>query len=241
MDRLMNKINPSVKAVTIILCGLLNSFHFSIRWNLVIIGVCALQLLLSRVSPAKVIRLLIPITLAAASVFMALLVHGSGAGGEAGTETVNFMTVSTSISGYHTALAVGLRIYAYAFLGMLFTYTTDYLAFIYSLMQQLHLSPKFAYGVFAAFNLLPVIRREYAQIRLSYQVRGIRIAPWSLRPLFPALVNAMHYAESLAMAMEAKGFDETGERTCRMELHIHWYDCVWALCMTALCLAALLR
>ena len=135
------------------------------------------------------------------------------------------------------ALAVALRIYAYAFLGMLFSFTTDSQAFVYSLMQQCHLDAKFAYGVLAAWNLLPMIRREYSQIKLALAVRGLKIRPWSMKPLFTALVNAMHWAENVAMAMESKGFDENAERTYYINLSVRCYDFLWAIFMIAVSMA----
>ena len=177
-----------------------------------------------------------PLSLASLSIFMALLLRG-GSGEEAFESSGNFFVVSSSASNLNDALAVALRIYAYAFLGMLFSFTTDSQAFVYSLMQQCHLNAKFAYGVLAAWNLLPMIRREYSQIKLALAVRGLKIRPWSMKPLFTALVNAMHWAENVAMAMESKGFDENAERTYYLNLSVRCYDFLWAIFMIAVSMA----
>lgn len=232
----MRQINPSVKVITILLSALIISFSPSVFWNAAIIAICFASLLVSGCISRKMLSVLLPATLASLSIFMALLLRG-GSGEEAFESSGNFLVVSSSASNLNDALAVALRIYAYAFLGMLFSFTTDSQAFVYSLMQQCHLNAKFAYGVLAAWNLLPMIRREYSQIKLALAVRGLKIRPWSMKPLFTALVNAMHWAENVAMAMESKGFDENAESTYYLNLSVRCYDFLWAIFMIAVSMA----
>lgn len=235
----MRKINPSVKAATILLCGLIISFSYSVKWNGILLLVCLISLLFSRVSVKKMLSILLPATLAAASVFMAFLVHGEGEAVVIAEGSKNFLQVSAGAGKLSDAMALGMRIYAYAMLGMLFSFTTDSKDFMYSLMQQCRLSPKFAYGVLAAFHLLPMIRREYSQVRLAYRVRGYRLYPWSLKPAYSALVNAMHWAENIAMAMESKGFEENQERTYYRRIMVRPVDFLWAAGMILLCTAGI--
>ncbi len=223
----MKNINPSVKAIVILCCGLLISFHYSVFCNVVLIVTCLALMLLSGVKIRRICTVLLPATLAAASIFMAMAFHGSKEASDMVQDSRNFLVVSVGAGTLYDACALGLRIYAYAALGMLFTFTTEPNAFLYSLMQQCRLAPKFAYGVLAAYNLLPMIVREYGQIRLAYEVRGLHLYPWSLKPLFPALINAMHWAENTAMAMQSKGFDENGKRTWYMKLSVKYYDLIW--------------
>ena len=232
----MRRINPSVKVIAILISALIISFSPSILWNAVIIAICFASLLASGCLSRKVLNVLLPATLASLSIFMALLLHDSN-GREAFESSGNFLAVSSSASDVNDAIAVALRIYAYAFLGMLFSFTTDPQAFVYSLMQQCHLDAKFAYGVLAAWNLLPMIKREYSQIKLALEVRGLKLWPWSAKPLFTALVNAMHWAENVAMAMESKGFDENADRTYYLEFSVRYYDFIWAIFMIAVSMA----
>ena len=85
-----------------------------------------------------------------------------------------------------------------------------------SLIHQCHLSPKYAYGVLAAFHLLPVIREELSRTRLAFRCGGISVTPFSLRPVFAMLVNTVHWSESIAMAMESKGFSGEEKRPTTM-------------------------
>lgn len=230
----MKQINPSVKVITILVSALIISFSPSVLWNAIIIAICFVSLLASRCLSRKVLNVLLPATLAALSIFMAMLLHGSNSE-EVFESSGNFLVVSSSASNMNDAMAVALRIYAYAFLGMLFSFTTNPQAFIYSLMQQGHLDAKFAYGVLAAWNLLPMIKREYGQIKLALEIRGLKT--WSAKPLFTALVNAMHWAENVAMAMESKGFDENADRTYYIKLSVRYYDFIWAIFMIAVSMA----
>lgn len=232
----MRKINPSVKVIVILLSALIISFSPSVFWNVVIIALCFISLLLSGCLSRKVLNVLLPATLASLSIFTALLLRGGG-GEEVFESSGNFLVVSSSASNIEDALAVALRIYVYAFLGMLFSFTTDPQAFVYSLMQQCRLDAKFAYGVLAAWNLLPMIKREYDQTKLAILVRGVKLCPWSMKPLFTALVNALHWAENVAMAMESKGFDGNEARTYYIKLQVRYYDFIWAIFMLAVSMA----
>ena len=236
MGEYMRQINPSVKVITILISALIISFSPSVFWNAIIIAICFLSMLVSGCMSKKVLSVLLPATLASLSIFTALLLRG-GNDKEVFDSSRNFLVASLNASNMHDALAVALRIYAYAFLGMLFSFTTNPQAFVYSLMQQCHLDAKFAYGVLAAWNLLPMIRREYCQIKLALEVRGLKLWPWSAKPLFTALVNALHWAENVAMAMESKGFDGTASRTYYLNLSVKYYDFVWAIFMIAISMA----
>ena len=66
--------------------------------------------------------------------------------------------------------------------------------------------PRFAYGILAAFHLMPGMVREFRQVRLAFAVRGLHVHALSLKPIFTMLVNSVRWSESVAMAMESKGF-----------------------------------
>lgn len=232
----MSRINPSVKAIAVLFSGLLLSFSYSARLNTTIIGVCLILLLFSKVRPTSILKILLPATLAAASLFFAALMHTGNAPVSHVSGSLNFGVMSYSMTSLYNAVQLALRIYAYAFLGMLFALTTDAEKFIYSLMHQCRLSPRFAYGALAAYHLLPTLRREYASIRLAYKVKGYHISPLSLRPIFSMLVNTMHWSEDVAMAMESKGFDGTTGRTCYIRMTVHWYDLCFFILFTGMVL-----
>lgn len=234
----MSKINPSIKAITVLISGLLISFSYSALLNSLIIAACLILLLCSKVRISSVFKILLPATLAAVSLFFAALMHTGGAPDGHVSGSLNFGVMSYSMTSVSNAVQLALRIYAYTFLGMLFALTTDAEEFIYSLMQQCRLSPKFAYGVLAAYHLLPTIQREYSNIRMAYKVKGCRITPLSFKPIFSMLVNTMHWSENVAMAMESKGFDGNKNRTYYIKMAVQWYDYCFFFLFTTVVLGA---
>jgi energy-coupling factor transporter transmembrane protein EcfT len=109
------------------------------------------------------------------------------------------------------------RLLAFAGLGMLFILTTDRIDFVRSLNLQLKLPAKFAYGVIAAWGMFPKMAREYARTRMAFRARGLRVGPVSPALLLPLLVKSVRWSEALAVAMESKGFGESGARTAHRE------------------------
>lgn len=114
------------------------------------------------------------------------------------------------------ALSLSFRVLAFSSLSLLFALTTDPVKFVMSLMQQLKLSPKLAYGVLVGYQFLPVLKDEFFQIQQAHRLRGAAVEKfWWQRALgirrviIPMLAGAVRKAERSAFAMEARGF--TGE------------------------------
>ena len=59
-------------------------------------------------------------------------------------------------------------------------------------------------------------------------MRGIKVHALSFRPLFTMLVNSIRWSESVAMAMESKGFCGDAPRTSYSVPKVRWYDWVLA-------------
>lgn len=223
----MNRWNPFYKALAILIAGVLLSFSYSVLLNLLLFAVCmALILAFPQKSRKQLAWIMIPVSIAAVSLFMTGFLHpasGTGtkeAAKDAGTtfSSYNFSAMTAAAGSLYNALQLASRVLGFAGLGLLFAFTTDGEEFILSLMQQGHVKPKFAYGILAAFHLMPDIKREYSAAKLAYRVRGIRLPVFSLKPLFASMVNCIHWSENLAMAMESKGFDGDGGRTAYREI-----------------------
>lgn len=213
--RFMNRLNPFYKAVTILVAGLVMTFSYLLCMNLAICAGCLVLLLFfSRIRIRSMLQLMVPALFAALCLFMTGLLRSSGGGEEAYHAAFGSYTAAlqTGVSLYN-ALQLGTRVLAFAMLGILFALTTDSELFIQSLMHQCHLRPKFAYGILAAFHLMPHIGEEYRNARLAYRARGMHTRWFSLRPLFTSMVSCIRWSGNVAMAMESKGFDENGSRT----------------------------
>lgn len=138
--------------------------------------------------------------------------------------TVPYAVRAAMSRNLYTALQLATRLLAYAGFGTLFALTTDGEYFISSLMHQCHLPPKFAYGILAAFHLMPNMVKEFRQVKLAFAARGVRTGACSLKPVFTMLVNSIRWSECVAMAMESRGFCGSSERTYYSIPKVHWYD-----------------
>jgi energy-coupling factor transport system permease protein len=116
-------------------------------------------------------------------------------------------------------VGLGLRLLAIALSGVLALVTTDPTELADALVQQLHLSPRFAIGALAGARLLPIMADEWQTLALARRARGVsagRSPLVAVRLLFgqllALLVGAVRRGTRLATAMEARGF---GSRPCR--------------------------
>jgi energy-coupling factor transport system permease protein len=89
-----------------------------------------------------------------------------------------------------------------------------------SLVQQLRVPPKFAYGTLAALRLLPLLGEEWQTIAMARRARGFDAgrSPVAAVRLFASqvlalLVVAIRRGTRLATAMDARGFDSGVPRT----------------------------
>ena len=241
----LEKLNPSVKAGTVLVSVILLSFQYIVPLNLtVFFGSLLLLLFFSDARPRSVLRILIPALIAAFGLFMMGLYYARGSSITveelSSVEAVPFAVRAAASRNLDTALQLSTRLLAYAGLGILFALTTNGEYFIYSLMHQCKMSPKLAYGILAAFHLMPGMAREYKTVQTAFAVRGVRAGFLSRNVIFTMLVNCVRWSESVAMAMESKGFSGTRQRTCYEIPRVRWYDWACAAGLIAVIVAFML-
>lgn len=220
----LEKINPFIKVVTILVCGILMALTSSWKLNLaVLIAALMALLLLSNCKLSSLVKTFVPVILLAGAVFVSGMSYGKSAAQSASIYDVASMD---------SALLLSTRILAYVGMGMVFALSTDQKEFIMSLMHQAHIKPKFAYGVLAAVNLIPTLRREWDEVNLAYRARKKRTGLLPIGPLFNTLVNGIRWSENVAMAMESKGFDGDGSRTFAITTRVRAGD----ICFAVLCI-----
>lgn len=230
----LEKLNPSVKAGSVMAAAILLSFAYLVSLNLIIFGSCLFALFFfSDARPRQIGRILLPALIAAFGFFMMGLLYARGSSvTDADLSTLSSVpyAVRAAMSqNLRTALQLSTRLLAFAGLGIFFAMSTKGEDFIFSLMHQCRLSPKFAYSILAAVNLMPHMVREYGQVRTAFAVRGIPSGFLSLKPLFTMLVNSIRWSSSVAMSMESKGFDGSRERTSYRIPAVKWYDLVFTV------------
>ena len=220
----LEKINPFIKVVTILVCGILMALTSSWKLNLaVLIAALLALLLLSNCKLSSLVKTFVPVILLAGAVFVSGMSYGKSAAQSASIYDVASMD---------SALLLSTRILAYVGMGMVFALSTDQKEFIMSLMHQAHVKPKFAYGVLAAVNLIPTLRREWDEVNLAYRARKKRTGLLPIGPLFNTVVNGIRWSENVAMAMESKGFDGDGSRTFAITTRVRAGD----ICFAVLCI-----
>ncbi|MCR8967017.1 energy-coupling factor transporter transmembrane component T family protein [Streptococcus zalophi] len=119
------------------------------------------------------------------------------------------------------SLTVACRPLVFMNIGLLFHISHSNYDFIESLHQSFRLPSKFAYGLFAVFNLLPLIKLQYQRNRLAFRLRGQRVGPLSTKLVLSLLFKTIYWVDHLEMAMISKGFDSESRRT-----HAHRYPIV---------------
>ncbi|RRG17883.1 energy-coupling factor transporter transmembrane protein EcfT [Weissella viridescens] len=186
--------NPSVLLIILLGIGFPMAFTQSITANVVVCVLALLYLMLHHAN-LKTIGLVTLISLP--------LALGTG---------WSFIAFGTGDVWLQAWLQVS-RLFAYLFLGMSLTLTTPVKDMLMSFVLHLHLSPTFAYGLLAAFNLLPRIQRQVKTIRYSANLRGMTYHLWQPQLYFKAILSAIQWSDDLAQGMASHGFSEGFPRT----------------------------
>jgi energy-coupling factor transport system permease protein len=149
-----------------------------------------------------------------------------------------------SDSGAATIAAISLRLIAIALPGILVFASTDAVDLADSLVQQLRIPPRFAYGALAGLRLLPLLAADWATIHRARRARGIDaghsplgIARLFVSAVFGLLVAAIRRATRLAQAMDSRGFDSRRVRTVARQQVVKSSD--WILVFAAVSFVAL--
>lgn len=187
-------MNPGLKLFLILIISLEISLIPNLTANLIIINICLIYLLFNHISLKKILLLFIIPLFAAAVVFI----------------TIYYFTPDHNL--YHATILF-TRIYAYVFLGAVFTETTSILSLARSLEQNFKLPSKFAYGTLAAFNVIPKIHTEANRIRLIGDMRHYHLSFYSPTLYFKAILAAISWSNSLAEGMISHGYQEDKPRS----------------------------
>jgi len=211
----MHKMNPSVKFLVITFCMFTMAFFFDPWTPLVFwISILLIQIMFSQIGWKKWTLFMLPFFITAFGYFWTTLIFAED---QSGPVIWSMGSIEITKIQLDYALSLSFRVLAFSSLSLLFALTTNPVTFILSLMQQLKLSPKIAYGVMVGFQFLPVLKEEFVQIQQAQRLRGFTTEKNGIqrllntrRVLIPMLAGAVRKAERAAFAMEARGF--TGEK-----------------------------
>ena len=201
MSDFLSRINPFFKFVFLVVFSTALSFTRSMPLNIWVAAISVFLLLIGA-RPRQWVRgtrFLIVVAIFAFGIFMT--------GARFGTEATGGIGVS-GLTDARAGLIMSTRFFAFAGLGLLFYLTTNPYELIKSMQKDAKLPRKFAYGILCAINLLPYIKNEYINAKLAFQVRGVKVSAFSIKPVFAMLVNCFRWSEVLSIAMFSKGFHE---------------------------------
>ncbi|WP_226676740.1 energy-coupling factor transporter transmembrane component T family protein [Mesobacillus jeotgali] len=213
---LLNEMNPSIKALSILVCILILSIFFDpVTPLLSLVMTIAITFVFGKISVKKWILLFSPFLFMAIVYVWSSLLFPRVDPGDSVIWEWKFITITAE--GFQRSLSLGLRVLSFASLSLLFALTTNPINFLLSLMQQCRLSPKIAYSIMAGYQFLPLIKDEFEIIRSAHRIRGagrtltLRDKIKEIkRYAIPLLATGIRKAERTAVAMESKGF--TGDR-----------------------------
>ncbi|MGP4060287.1 energy-coupling factor transporter transmembrane component T family protein [Halobacillus sp. H74] len=233
----LHEINPSVKALTIIGVVFVLAFLFDPITPLVyIVWTVGITFLFGSFRKKFYFFYFIPFTLFALGMLWTTIAFANPASAPQHTTTILLWEFPSE--DLWVAVSLALRVLAFATLSLLFVFTTNMVHFILSLIQQLKLPPKLAYGILAGYRFLPMMRTEFQQVRAAHRVRGVGQAKsfkekWLQYQRFaiPLLAGAIRKAERTAIAMESKGFTGERARTFYRPMKIHRKDWAFPLMM----------
>lgn len=124
-----------------------------------------------------------------------------------------------------------LRLMCFALLSLVFVRTTSPQDLILSLVHQLRLNYRVAFGTMVGYRMLPLLQSDYETIRAAQRVRGVREAHGLLhlgerlrRYAIPLLAGSVRKAGRVAIAMDARAFGAFRKRTYRHRMVVSGDD-----------------
>ncbi|MBI3745437.1 MAG: energy-coupling factor transporter transmembrane protein EcfT [Chloroflexi bacterium] len=223
LESLLGRTSPVVKLGLALawLIGLATTLRAGPPIGLALVALAAGRWL-GNVPPRRLGRGLAPLAVAALSIALANLLFSGSNSSPAATEIARLGPLRITQEAAMAALALGARVMAIVSVGAIFAQTTDPTRLVDSLVQQVRISPRFAYGALAAYQAVPRLAEDLATLRQARRIRGLA-STWHPRLLVGLLVRAIRHADQLALAMDARAFD-SGPRSTFRPIRWTWRD-----------------
>lgn len=210
-ESVLGRTNPLVK-LGIALAWLVGlGLTLDVRPPLILTLVALISgLQLGAIAPRTLAHRLAPLILAALAVALTNILFSQHNPDPAATELVRIGPLRITAEALAAAAGLGARVASIVSVGAVFALTTDATRLMDALVQQARLSPRFGYGLLAAYQAVPRLADDIATLRGARRLRGLReLDP---RLLVGLLVRAIRHADQLSIAMDARGFG-AGPRT----------------------------
>ncbi|GAB2533817.1 energy-coupling factor transporter transmembrane component T family protein [Gracilibacillus alcaliphilus] len=237
---MIQTINPTIKAVAVLIPGILLSFAFDIVTPLLfLVYLLVLTFFFAAIPWKKWLLFFLPLSIFAMGVAWMTMLY-TDESYQTGPVLFQFLWFEVTLGSLQVGVSLALRSLCFITLSLLFALTTDPTKFMLSLMQQVKLSPKITYGILAGYRFLPTFQTELVLIKQAHQIRGVQRAKgfkqkWQHYKQYaiPLLANSIRKAERVAVAMESKGFTGDRHRTFYHALTISLKDWLFLAGMLA--------
>jgi energy-coupling factor transport system permease protein len=204
-ESVLGRANPLLK-LGISLAWLIGlGFTLDVRPPLILAVVALVAgLQLGAIPPGALARRLAPLALAVLAIAMTNLLFSTSNADPAAHEVARIGPWRITQEALAAAAGLGARVAAIVSVGAVFVLTTDPTRLMDALVQQARVSPRFAYGLLAAYQAVPRLGEDLATLRGARRLRGLRELHPSI--LLGLLVRAIRHADQLSIAMDARGF-----------------------------------
>lgn len=217
-------MNPLAKFVAASVVGISVLLTLSTWAAIVVLIVDLVALASARLTPGKLSRLLLPVTLIAVISAASTVLYGR----PDGEIYWAWGLVCISQGSLYLALAIGLRILAIGIPGVVLASTIDPTNLADSLTQLWRAPRRFVMGTLAAFRLLGLFMDDWHSLTLARRARGlgsgrgpIASVARTFNQVFSLLVLSIRRATTLSLAMEARGMNSSSS-------HSNARSAVWA-------------
>ncbi|HUQ43759.1 MAG TPA: energy-coupling factor transporter transmembrane component T [Candidatus Limnocylindria bacterium] len=237
-ESLLGQTNPLVKLAIAIFWLLGLGLTLDLRPPLILALVALVAgIQLGRADLGTLARRIAPLGLAALAIALTNLLFSTHNPDPLAHELVRLGPLRVTLEAAQAAAGIGARVIAIISVGAVFALTTDATALIDSLVQLGRVSPRFAYGLLAAYQAVPRLADDLGTLRSARRLRGLR--EWHPRLLVGLLVRAIRHADQLAIAMDARGFG-VGRRSTYRPVRWTVLDAIVGVAGLAILVAALL-
>lgn len=208
----LSTLNPTIKLVAhlLVMCVLMTITDPKITLSIWLLAL-VIGLTLGGWRIPYLIKRLLPYTIFFVMIFWMMAAFGKG------EHTLwQWGWFHITAESLNNGLMIALRMLGFVTYGLLFTSTTDLTAMIMSLVHQCKMSPKWAYGLLAGFRFIPLFQTELMQMKSAHKIRGYKQKnSWKsfMRYALPLFTQGIRKSERIAIAMEARGFTGTRQRT----------------------------
>lgn len=229
----MNKINPTAKLISNFIILVVSVMIFDPKTMFMLLCINIFFGVISRSFNKRNMKAFIPLMFFA---FAMLWMNAAWAKVDNPHIIGALGPINFTDKGLIVGLSLCFRVLTIGISSILFTTNTDPNDLILSLIKQCHLNPGIAYGILTAFRFLPSMEADLALINAAHRIRNAKNKKWYLkknrwyRNAIPLLATNVRKAERVAIAMEARGFENDMKRTYYKTVYWRKIDTLFVIC-----------